>query len=228
MLFSSIPFLYYFLPSVLILYFLVPQQLKNTVLLISSLVFYGWGEPKYLILMVASIIIGYVSGLLIEATNEKSKKKQDKTTASISGFENNLKTDDFNKWEENIAYFNPNKETEETNIKKMLFGYENDRTTVNNDPSKLSPQYKELEGMYKIKPQPNRTNCDSLELNKRNIANNADCLNTANINYNTVSNTKNTARAKREEANIFPRSYKRFFVIYEPVTFLRATNTFTA
>ena len=75
MLFSSIPFLYYFLPGVLILYFLVPQKLKNTVLLISSLVFYGWGEPEYLILMVASIIIGYVSGLLIEATNEKSKKR---------------------------------------------------------------------------------------------------------------------------------------------------------
>ncbi len=75
MLFSSIPFLYYFLPSVLILYFLVPKKLKNVVLLLSSLVFYGWGEPKYLILMVASIIIGYVSGLLIEATNEKSKKR---------------------------------------------------------------------------------------------------------------------------------------------------------
>lgn len=75
MLFSSIPFLYYFLPSVLILYFLAPQKLKNTVLFISSLVFYGWGEPKYVIMMVASIIIGFVSGLLIEATNEKSKKK---------------------------------------------------------------------------------------------------------------------------------------------------------
>lgn len=75
MLFSSIPFLYYFLPSVLILYFLAPKKLKNTVLLISSLVFYGWGEPKYVIMMVASIIIGFVSGLLIEATNKKSKKK---------------------------------------------------------------------------------------------------------------------------------------------------------
>lgn len=75
MLFSSIPFLYYFLPSVLILFLLAPKKLKNTVLLISSLVFYGWGEPKYVIMMVASIIIGFVSGLLIEATNEKSKKK---------------------------------------------------------------------------------------------------------------------------------------------------------
>ena len=47
MLFSSIPFLYYFLPIVLTLYFLVPGFLKNTVLLVSSLIFYGWGEPKY-------------------------------------------------------------------------------------------------------------------------------------------------------------------------------------
>ena len=67
MLFSSIPFLYYFLPIVMILYFIVPKQLKNTVLLLSSLTFYAWGEPKYVILMTASICIGYVSGILIEA-----------------------------------------------------------------------------------------------------------------------------------------------------------------
>ena len=75
MLFSGIPFLYYFLPVVLILYFIAPQKLKNIVLLISSLVFYGWGEPKYVVLMIASIIIGYVSGLLIEAKNNKRDKK---------------------------------------------------------------------------------------------------------------------------------------------------------
>ena len=75
MLFSGIPFLYYFLPVVLILYFIAPKKLKNTVLLLSSLVFYGWGEPKYVILMVASIIIGYFSGLLIEAKNNKKAKK---------------------------------------------------------------------------------------------------------------------------------------------------------
>ncbi len=75
MLFSSIPFLYYFLPSVLILYFVAPQKFKNIVLLVSSLIFYGWGEPKYVILMVASIIIGYVSGLLIGATSKKYVKK---------------------------------------------------------------------------------------------------------------------------------------------------------
>ena len=75
MLFSSIPFLYYFLPSVLILYFIVPNKLKNTVLMLSSLVFYGWGEPKYVVLMIASIVIGYFSGILIEAFSEKKLSK---------------------------------------------------------------------------------------------------------------------------------------------------------
>jgi len=66
MLFSSIPFLYYFLPCVLLLYFIAPKKLKNAVLLVSSLVFYGWGEPIYVLLMVLTIAIGYVCGLLIE------------------------------------------------------------------------------------------------------------------------------------------------------------------
>ena len=51
MLFSSVPFLFYFLPAVLIVYFLVPKRAKNGVLLLSSLVFYGWGEPRYLPVM---------------------------------------------------------------------------------------------------------------------------------------------------------------------------------
>ena len=75
MLFSSIPFLYYFLPGVLILYFIAPKKLKNTVLMLSSLVFYGWGEPKYVFLMMASIVIGYVAGVLIEAFSQKKLSK---------------------------------------------------------------------------------------------------------------------------------------------------------
>ena len=55
MLFSSIPFLYYFLPIVLILYFIVPKAGKNAVLLLSSLFFYAWGEPVYVVLMIASM-----------------------------------------------------------------------------------------------------------------------------------------------------------------------------
>lgn len=66
MLFSSIPFLYYFLPCVLILYVIAPKKLKNTVLLLTSLVFYGWGEPKYVVLMTVTIFIGYFSGIVIE------------------------------------------------------------------------------------------------------------------------------------------------------------------
>lgn len=66
MVFSGIPFLFYFLPIVILIYFSVPFRFKNLVLLLSSLFFYGWGEPKYLIFMLLSIIQGYVFGLLIE------------------------------------------------------------------------------------------------------------------------------------------------------------------
>ena len=61
MLFSSIPFLFYFLPPVLLLYFLTPDRWKNLTLLLSSLVFYGWGEPRFLLFMLGSIF-GKVMG----------------------------------------------------------------------------------------------------------------------------------------------------------------------
>jgi len=75
MLFSSIPFLYYFLPAVLITYFLVPWKLKNTVLLLFSLVFYGWGEPKLVFLMVFTIALFYLCGLAIGRAGERRWKK---------------------------------------------------------------------------------------------------------------------------------------------------------
>ena len=75
MLFSSIPFIYYFLTATLILYFLVPMKLKNAVLLIMSLVFYGWGEPDYIKFMVIAIIGGYVCGILIEKFRGKALAK---------------------------------------------------------------------------------------------------------------------------------------------------------
>lgn len=65
MIFSSIPFLYYFLPAVLAVYFLTPRRGKNAVLLISSLLFYGWGEPNLLWLMVFTIVAFYLCGLAI-------------------------------------------------------------------------------------------------------------------------------------------------------------------
>ena len=65
MVFSSIPFLFYFLPVTLILYFIAPRKLKNAVLLTVSIVFYSWGEPVYIVLMVISILINYLFGLKI-------------------------------------------------------------------------------------------------------------------------------------------------------------------
>ena len=75
MLFSSIPFLYYFLPAVLITYFLVPRGWKNAVLLLFSLIFYGWGEPKLLFLMVFTIAMFFCCGLLIEKAQTRKWKK---------------------------------------------------------------------------------------------------------------------------------------------------------
>ncbi len=75
MLFSSVPFLFYFLPAVLLVYFLVPKQAKNGVLLLSSLVFYGWGEPRYLPVMLVSILQGYIFGRLIERFRDTRRAK---------------------------------------------------------------------------------------------------------------------------------------------------------
>jgi len=75
MLFSSIPFLYYFLPCVVILYFVSIKSMKNTVLLLASLFFYAWGEPKYLVFMLISIIQGYIFGILIEKYNGRKQAK---------------------------------------------------------------------------------------------------------------------------------------------------------
>lgn len=75
MLFSGIPFIFYFLPAVLIMYYLMPGiKGKNTVLLIFSLVFYGWGEPRYIALMILSVFCGYVFGILTENSVGKKRK----------------------------------------------------------------------------------------------------------------------------------------------------------
>lgn len=72
MLFSSVSFLYYFLPLTVILYFMTPKGLKNMVLLLCSLVFYAWGEPKYVLVMGSSVLLGYGFGLLVERYREKT------------------------------------------------------------------------------------------------------------------------------------------------------------
>ena len=75
MLFSGIPFLYCFLPLVVLVYFLVPRSLKNAVLLLFSLVFYAWGEPKYVFLMIATIALFYLCGLAIGKAESQRWKK---------------------------------------------------------------------------------------------------------------------------------------------------------
>ena len=73
MLFSSIPFLFYFLPAVVVLYFLTPRKLKNAFLLLVSLLFYAWGEPRYVFLMAAAIGLFFIYGIAVEKS-EKYKK----------------------------------------------------------------------------------------------------------------------------------------------------------
>lgn len=71
--FSSLPFLFGFLPLTLALYFAAPPRWCNLVLLLTSLVFYGWGEPVYLGIMVLSILIDYTHGLLVERYRNRDK-----------------------------------------------------------------------------------------------------------------------------------------------------------
>lgn len=78
MLFSSIVFLFTFLPAVMILYYLLPVRFRNVILLLASLVFYAWGEPVYLFLMLLSILFNYFSGLDI------ARNLQDKRAAKQS------------------------------------------------------------------------------------------------------------------------------------------------
>lgn len=83
MLFSSIPFLYYFLPLTLLCYFLAPRCAKNAVLLLFSLVFYAWGEPKYVLFMVASILQGYLFGRLVEKYRNYPRRSKLFLTVSV-------------------------------------------------------------------------------------------------------------------------------------------------
>ena len=72
--FSSLPFLFGFLPITLAIYFAVPLRWRNLALLLTSLVFYGWGEPVYISIMVLSILIDYTHGLLVEKYRADDKK----------------------------------------------------------------------------------------------------------------------------------------------------------
>lgn len=76
MVFSSLVFLLLFFTVTMLLYYAVPFWLKNTVILISGIVFYAWGEPKYVVVMIASTLIDYTAGLLIDKFREKAAVKR--------------------------------------------------------------------------------------------------------------------------------------------------------
>lgn len=74
MLFSSITFLFLFLPIVMAVYYLVPEKMKNPVLLAASIIFYAWGEPVYVVLMILSILLNYACGMDIALKAENERK----------------------------------------------------------------------------------------------------------------------------------------------------------
>ena len=75
MVFSSIVFLFRFLPLFFLLYYLVPERMKNLILFLGSLIFYAWGEPVYVLLMLFSTVVDYVHGRLLERLRGKRRAK---------------------------------------------------------------------------------------------------------------------------------------------------------
>ena len=75
MLFSSMIFLWGFLPIVFLLYFMAKEQYRNCILLIASIIFYAWGEPIYILLMLLSISCNYVFGLCIHKTGKQTVRR---------------------------------------------------------------------------------------------------------------------------------------------------------
>jgi len=74
MVFSSLPFLFFYMSVTLLVYKLAPLKLRNLILLLVSLFFYGWGEPVYIFIMFLSIAVDYTHGMLVEKWRENDKK----------------------------------------------------------------------------------------------------------------------------------------------------------
>ena len=84
MVFSSTTFLLAFLPLVAILYYICPRRLRNALLLVFSLLFYGWGEPKYILIMLFSTVFDYCNGLGIGRCRAKGNEKGAKAVLVLS------------------------------------------------------------------------------------------------------------------------------------------------
>ncbi len=81
--FSSLPFLFFYLPVVLLVYCLTPLHLRNLLLLLVSLLFYGWGEPVYILIMFLSIAVDYTHGILVERWRENDRKARMAVFSSV-------------------------------------------------------------------------------------------------------------------------------------------------
>ena len=84
MVFSSLLFLFRFLPAVLILYYIAPRKLRNVILLLFSLFFYAWGEPKYVFLMLFTITMDFFIGKGIDKAKKEGNQKKAKRFLMIS------------------------------------------------------------------------------------------------------------------------------------------------
>ena len=80
MVFSSFVFLLVFLPLILAIYYICPGRFRNLVLFLASLIFYAWGEPKYVLIMLFSTVFDYTNGRLIEQFKHQGKEKLAKIT----------------------------------------------------------------------------------------------------------------------------------------------------
>ncbi len=76
MVFSSMVFIFVFLPAVILLYYIFPWRAwRNTLLCVSSLFFYAWGEPIYVLIMLFSVLLNYCAGLLLQNTAGQKRGK---------------------------------------------------------------------------------------------------------------------------------------------------------
>ena len=83
MVFSSLPFLFFYLPAVLLIYKLTPLKLRNLFLLLASLFFYGWGEPVYILIMFLSTAVDYTHGMLVERWRSDDRKARLAVASSV-------------------------------------------------------------------------------------------------------------------------------------------------
>ena len=83
MVFSGLPFLFFYLMAVVLIYRLTPLKLRNLFLLLASLAFYGWGEPVYILIMLLSILVDYTHGMLVERWRENDIMARRAVSSSV-------------------------------------------------------------------------------------------------------------------------------------------------